>query len=149
MFGDDWGQQKGLIFGRRLWQRFIKPRITQLYGAVKRAGKAVLIHSCGQVQELFPELIEAGLDVFNPFQPEVMDPYEMKRQFGSRLAFLGGVSVQKLLPFGTPQQMRDEVRRLMDGVGAGGGFIIGAVARHAGGYPAGEPVAFVEAVHAG
>ena len=66
MFGDDWGQQSGLIFGRRLWQRFIKPRIAQLYGAVKRAGKAVLIHCCGQVQELFPELIEAGLDVFNP-----------------------------------------------------------------------------------
>ncbi len=92
--------------------------------AVKRTGKAVLIHSCGQVQELFPELIEAGLDVFNPFQPEVMDPYEIKREFGSRLAFLGGVSVQKLLPFGTPQQIRDEVRRLMDGVGADGGFII-------------------------
>jgi uroporphyrinogen decarboxylase len=149
MFGDDWGQQKGLIFGRRLWQRFVKPRIRQLYGAVKRAGKAVLIHSCGKVQELFPELIEAGLDVFNPFQPDVMDPYQMKRDFGSRLSFLGGVSVQKLLPLGTPQQIRDEVRRLIDGVGAGGGFIIAPSHDMPGDIPIENLVAFVEAVHAG
>ena len=56
-----------------------------MYGMVKRAGKAVMIHSCGRVQELFPELIELGLDIFNPFQPEVMDPYEIKKQFGKRL----------------------------------------------------------------
>ena len=149
MFGDDWGQQKGLIFGRRLWQRFVKPRITQLYGAVKRAGKAVLIHSCGQVQELFPELIEAGLDVFNPFQPDVMNPYEIKREFGSRLAFLGGVSVQKLLPFGTPRQIRDEVRRLMDEVGAHGGFIIAPSHDMPRDIPLENLVAFVEAVLAG
>jgi uroporphyrinogen decarboxylase len=149
MFGDDWGQQKGLIFGHRLWRRFIKPRITQLYGAVKRAGKAVLIHSCGQVQELFPELIEAGLDVFNPFQPEAMDPYETKRRFGARLTFWGGVSVQKLLPFGTPPQIRDEVRRLIDGVGAGGGFIIGPSHDMPGDIPLENLLALVEAVHAG
>jgi uroporphyrinogen decarboxylase len=149
MFGDDWGQQQGLLFGRRLWQRFIKPRIIRLYGMVKRAGKAVLIHSCGQVQELFPELIEAGLDVFNPFQPEVMDPYQIKRQFGSRLTFLGGVSVQRLLPFGTPQQIRDEVRRLMDGVGAGGGFIIAPSHDMPGDIPLENLLAFIEAVHAG
>lgn len=149
MFGDDWGQQRGLIFGRPLWQRFIKPRISRLYAPVKRAGKAVLIHSCGQVQSLFPELIEAGLDVFNPFQPEVMNPYEIKRQFGSRLTFLGGVSVQKLLPFGTPQQIRDEVRRLIDGVGVDGGFIIAPSHDMPGDIPVENLVAFVEAVHAG
>ena len=65
--GDDWGQQNGLIFGGRLWRRFIKPRLARMYGMVKRAGKAVMIHSCGRVQELFPELIELGLDIFNPF----------------------------------------------------------------------------------
>jgi uroporphyrinogen decarboxylase len=149
MFGDDWGQQRGLLFGHRLWQRFIKPRIARLYAAVKAAGKAVLIHSCGQVQQLFPELIEAGLDVFNPFQPDVMNPYEIKRQFGSHLAFLGGVSVQKLLPFGTPQQIRDEIRRMMDIIGAGGGFIIGPSHDMPGDIPLENLVAFVEAVHAG
>jgi uroporphyrinogen decarboxylase len=94
-------------------------------------------------------LIEAGLDVFNPFQPEVMDPYEIKTHFGSRLTFWGGVSVQKLLPFGTPQQIRDQVRRLMDGVGADGGYIIAPSHDMPGDIPLENLVAFVEAVHAG
>ena len=66
LFGDDWGQQKGLLFGARLWRRFIKPRLAVLYGAVKRTGKAVLIHCCGKVQELFPELIDPGAGRIQP-----------------------------------------------------------------------------------
>ena len=77
----------------------------------RQRGKFVIIHSCGKVQELFPELIEIGLDFFNPFQPEVMDVVEMKRQYGDRLTFLGGVSTQKVLPYGTP----DDVRRRPSG----------------------------------
>jgi uroporphyrinogen decarboxylase len=145
-FGDDWGQQRGLLFGAPLWRRFVKPRIAQLYGMVKRAGKAVLIHSCGRVQELFPELIALGLDVFNPFQPEVMDPYEMKRQFGRELTFLGGVSVQTLLPFGTSQQVRDETCRLMEVIGQGGGFIIAPSHDMPGDIPLENMVAFIETV---
>jgi len=148
-FGDDWGQQNGLIFGGRLWRRFIKPRLARMYGMVKRAGKAVLIHSCGRVQELFPELIELGLDVFNPFQPEVMDPYEMKKQFGSELTFLGGMSVQRLLPFGTPQEIRDEACRLMEHVGRGGGFIIAPSHDMPGEIPIENMVAFIETVRNG
>jgi len=71
-----------------------------------------------------PELIELGLDIFNPFQPEVMDPYEIKQKYGRKLSFLGGMSVQKLLPFGTPRAVRDETLRLLEQVGRGGGFII-------------------------
>lgn len=149
MFGDDWGQQSGLLFGPRLWRRFIKPRVARMYGAVKQAGKAVFIHCCGKVQSLFPDLIELGLDVFNPFQPEVMDPYEIKRQFGHALAFYGGLSVQKLLPFGTPHEIRDETRRLMDEVGQGGGFIIAPSHDMPGDIPIENMVAFVEAVQAG
>jgi uroporphyrinogen decarboxylase len=146
MFGDDWGQQNGLLFGRRLWRRFIKPRITRMYGLVKRAGKAVIIHSCGKVQELFPELIELGLDVFNPFQPEAMDPLETKARFGRDLAFYGGVSVQRLLPFGTPRQIRDEVRRLSDAVGRDGGYIIAPSHAMPGDIPLENLLAFIEAV---
>ena len=146
LFGEDWGQQRGLIFGPKLWRRFIKPRIAQMYAATKRAGKVVLIHSCGKVQELFPELIELGLDVFNPFQPDVMDPYEMKSLYGDRLAFYGGVSVQQLLPHGTPQMVRDEVRRLMDEVGRDGGFIIAPSHDMPGDIPVDNMVAFIEAV---
>jgi len=146
LFGDDWGQQRGLLFGRRLWQRFIKPRLAQMYAVVRRAGKAVMIHSCGKVQELFPELIELGLDVFNPFQTDVMDPGQMKRQFGDRLTFFGGVSVQSLLPRGTPQQIRDEVRRLCDTVGRGGGFILAPSHDLPGDIPLQNMVALIEAV---
>lgn len=148
LFGDDWGQQRGLLFGARLWRRFIKPRIAELYGAVKRAGKVVMIHSCGKVQELFGDLIEVGLDVFNPFQPEVMDPYEMKRQYGDRLSFFGGMSIQKLLPFGTPEQVRGEARRLAEEVGRGGGLILAPSHDMPGDIPVENIAAFVETMQA-
>ena len=117
-----------------------------MYGMVKRAGKQVLLHSCGRVQELFPDLIELGLDVFNPLQPEVMDPYEMKEWFGRDLSFLGGMSVQSLLPFGTPQAIRDETRRLMDRIGRGGGFIIAPSHDMPGDIPLENMVTFIETV---
>jgi len=149
LFGEDWGQQRGLIFSPKLWRRFIKPRIAQMYAATRQAGKTVLIHSCGKVQELFPELIDLGLDVFNPFQPDVMDPYEMKALYGDRLAFYGGVSVQQLLPHGTPQMVRDEVRRLMDVVGRDGGFIISPSHDMPGDIPVENMVALIETVREG
>lgn len=123
-FGDDWGSQRGLLMGPILWERFLKPRLARQYAAAKEAGKFVTIHSCGMVQSIFPQLIEIGLDCFNPFQPEVMDPYEMKRQFGDRLSFWGGVSTQRLLPYGTPEEVRREARRLMAEVGRDGGYIL-------------------------
>jgi uroporphyrinogen decarboxylase len=146
MFGDDWGQQNGLLFSPRLWRQLIRPCVERMYRAVHTAGKAVFIHSCGKVQSLFPELIEAGVDVFNPFQPEVMDPYETKRQWGHVLTFYGGLSIQRLLPYGTPQQVRDEARRLMGEVGRGGGFIIAPSHDMPGDIPIENLVAFVETV---
>jgi uroporphyrinogen decarboxylase len=145
-FGDDWGQQNGLLFGARHWRRFIKPRIAQLYSKTKKANKAVFIHSCGKVQELFPELIELGLDVFNPFQPEVMNPYAVKKQYGNQLTFYGGVSIQKLLPYGTPQQIYAEVKRLMKEIGQNGGFIIAPSHDMPGDIPLENMLAFIEAV---
>ncbi|MHC4253919.1 MAG: uroporphyrinogen decarboxylase family protein [Planctomycetota bacterium] len=122
-FGDDWGQQGGMIMGPALWREFVKPRIAEMYGAAKKRGGYVFIHSCGRVQEIFPDLIECGLDCFNPFQPEVMDVFEIKKAYGDRLSFYGGISTQRTLPFGTAEETRDEVRRLLDSVGAGGGYI--------------------------
>ena len=90
---------------------------------MKSRGKRVFIHSCGKVDELFPELIECGLDVFNPFQPEVIDVYEAKRRYGDRLSFYGGISTQKTLPYGTTSDVKDEVRRLLDSIGKNGGYI--------------------------
>jgi len=109
--------------GPQLWREFIQPRIRQMYQRVKAKGKLVSIHSCGKVDAVFPDLIAAGLDIFNPFQPEVMDVFAMKRQYGDRLSFFGGISTQKTLPFGTVRQVKDEVRRLLDEVGKNGGYI--------------------------
>jgi uroporphyrinogen decarboxylase len=122
-FGDDWGQQRGLIMGPVLWRKYIKGRIARLYGVVREAGKRVFIHCCGKVDEIFPDLIECGVDVFNPFQPEVMDVEEMKRRYGSRISFFGGISTQRTLPYGTTAQVKDEVRRLLDRIGRDGGYI--------------------------
>lgn len=121
--GDDWGQQHGLIMGIQLWRRFILPRIRRMYEQAHRKGWIVIIHSCGDIVELLPDLIEAGVQVLNPFQPEAMDLVSVKREYGKDLTFLGGMSVQQILPFGTPAQVRDESRRLLDQIGRDGGFI--------------------------
>ncbi len=123
-FGDDWGQQQGMLMGPTLWRRFLKPRLAQQYAAVHQTGKKVFIHSCGKVIEIFPDLIEIGLDCFNPFQPEVIDVYAAKREFGDRLSFFGGVSTQHLLPYGTPAEVKAEAKRLMTEVGRNGGYIL-------------------------
>jgi len=122
-FGDDWGQQHGLLMGYPLWREFIFPVIERMYAVVRDAGKVVFIHSCGDVDELFDDLLSIGLGVFNPFQPEVMDVEKLMRQYAGRLAFWGGVSTQRTMPFGTPDQVREEVRRMIKS-GAGGGYIL-------------------------
>jgi uroporphyrinogen decarboxylase len=123
MFGDDWGHQRGLLMGAGLWRELIGPRVRKMYALVKSRGKRVFIHSCGKVDELFADLIESGLDVFNPFQPEVIDVDEAKRRYGDRLSFYGGISTQRTLPFGSTNDVKEEVRRLLDRIGKNGGYI--------------------------
>ncbi len=123
IFGDDWGMQTGLIMGPRTWHEFIEPRIRQMYGLVRSKGKLVFIHCCGKVDRVFPELIECGVDVFNPFQPEVMDVFDVKRRYGRQLSFFGGVSVQRTLPHGTVAEVKEETKRLLEVVGRDGGYI--------------------------
>ncbi len=121
-FGDDWGQQHGLLMGPALWRKFILPQITRMYSAVRRAGKYVFIHSCGDVDELFDDLYNAGVNCFNPFQPEVMDVESLFKQYKGRLAFHGGLSTQKTLPFGTVDDVRRQSRKLLQ-MGRGGSYI--------------------------
>ncbi len=122
--GDDYGQQLGMLISPALWRRYFKPRLARLYAAAHEAGKWVFIHCCGNILEILPDLIEIGVDCFNPFQPEVMDVYAVKQQYGDRLAFYGGVSTQRLLPYGTPAEVEAEVGRLIREVGRGGGYIL-------------------------
>ncbi|MGQ8334953.1 uroporphyrinogen decarboxylase family protein [Sunxiuqinia sp. A32] len=121
-FGDDWGQQHGLIMGIDTWQEFLYPQIQRMYKKVRDAGKYVMIHSCGDVDELFPLLVDAGLNCFNPFQPEVMDLEEILPMYRGKLAFHGGLSMQKTLPFGTPEDVRSESEKLIE-LGKQGGYI--------------------------
>ncbi len=121
-FGDDWGQQSGLIMGIDTWKEFLYPRIQRMYKRVKDAGKYVMIHSCGDVDELFPHLINAGLNSFNPFQPEVMDVDQILTDYRGRLCFHGGLSMQKTLPMGTVEDVRKESKHLLE-QGKAGGYI--------------------------
>ena len=121
-FGDDWGQQTGLIMGYDLWKEFIYPRLKKMYGRVREAGKYVMIHSCGDVDVLFDDLISIGLNCFNPFQPEVMDVDAILSQYRGRLAFHGGLSMQRTLPYGTREDVERESRHLLE-IGKQGSYI--------------------------
>lgn len=123
LFGDDWGQQHGLIMGPEMWRRFIKPRVAEEYRLCHEKGMSVIIHSCGDVSEIFEDLIDIGVDMFNPFQPEVMDILKVKREFGDRMAFFGGMSTQRVLPYCVPGEVKEETRRLIRTIGAGGGYV--------------------------
>jgi uroporphyrinogen decarboxylase len=123
-FGDDWGSQRGLIMGPKLWRRFIKPRFARMVQRALSYGKTTLLHSDGDVAEIIPDLIEVGLTCLNPVQPDVMDIYWVKKEYGRDIALHGGVSVQHLLPDSTPDDLRRELQRLIRHVGKGGGFIM-------------------------
>jgi len=144
-FGDDWGQQHGLQMGPKLWRRFILPPLRRMYGAVRSAGKFVMIHSCGDVDELFDELIEIGLNCFNPFQPEVMDVAGLLRRYRGRLAFFGGLSTQRTLPFGSVEDVRNETEWLLE-LGREGGYIFAPAHAVEGDVPLENMLAFIQAV---
>ncbi len=142
-FGDDWGQQRGLQMGPKIWKEFIYPELRRMYGSVKQGGKYVFIHSCGDVDELFDDLIEIGVDCFNPFQPEVMDIFQLIEKYRSRLSFHGGLSTQQTLPYGTPQDVVWETRCLID-MGRSGGYIFGPAHDVEGDVPLSNMLAFIE-----
>ncbi|MFC1650920.1 uroporphyrinogen decarboxylase family protein [Candidatus Latescibacterota bacterium] len=142
-FGDDWGQQHGLLMGPDIWREFIRPVLTRMYWVVSDAGKYVSIHSCGDVDELFDDLVDIGLNCFNPFQPEVMDTHALVEQYRGRLAFHGGLSTQKTLPYGTVKDVRSATSELI-GLGAGGGLILSPAHSVEGDVPLENMLAFID-----
>ena len=142
-FGDDWGQQHGLQMGPGLWHEFIEPELKRMYTEVRAAGKYVFIHSCGDVDELFDSLVADGVNCFNPFQPEVMDVAELIPRFHGRLAFHGGLSTQRTLPYGTPADVRAETRRLIE-LGRNGGCILAPAHAVEGDVPLENMLAFID-----
>jgi uroporphyrinogen decarboxylase len=126
LFGDDWGDQRGVILGPDRWRTFLKPRWARIYRAVHARGKIVMSHSCGSVADIIPDLIEIGLDVLESVQPEAagMNPYELKKKFGNKITFWGCLGSQSTIPRGTPAEIRAEVRRLKKEMSRGGGYIL-------------------------
>jgi len=123
---DDLGTQKGLFVSREMFRRWFRKPLRRVVESAKRANPGVLVfmHSDGDITEIIPDLIEIGIDILNPLQPECMDIAAIKANFGSELAFWGGVGTQTTMPFGTSEEVRSCVRELVEVIGDGGGFLI-------------------------
>ena len=126
LFGDDWCDQRGCTMGPDRWRRFFKPRLARMYDRIHKAGRKAITHVCGSVAVLVPELIEIGLDVLESVQPEAaeMNPYELKRRFGKDMTFWGCLGCQNIVTFGTPEELKSEIRRLRMEMSRGGGYIL-------------------------
>ncbi|MCL5770965.1 MAG: hypothetical protein M1479_01630 [Actinobacteria bacterium] len=107
-----------------IWRKFFKNRYKKIWGIYKENNLPVMHHSCGNIIEIIPDLIEIGLDVLTPIQPEAMSPEFLSKQFGQKLSFLGGISTQKTLPFGTPLEVKNEIIERIKVLGKYGGYII-------------------------
>ena len=115
-----------MLLGPELWRKFIKPRWARVYEAVHAKGKLVISHCCGSTDGIMPDIIEMGLDVLESVQPEPtgMNPYELKKKWGDKITFWGGLGSQSTIPYGTPDEIKAEVRRLCKEMGRGGGYIL-------------------------
>jgi len=109
-FGDDYGAQKNTLISPRMWRALIKPRLEQLFAPFRERDLPILMHSDGDIAPILPDMVEIGLTTLNPVQPEVIDHHWLRETFGQRLSYYGGISTQTVLPYGTP----DEVRQAVD-----------------------------------
>lgn len=126
MLADDWGDQRGVMIGPERWRRFYKPRYARIFEAIHAQGKVAIMHCCGSAADIMGEIVETGLDVLESVQPEAagMNPYALKRAWGDKITFWGCLGSQSTIPFATPAQIRQEIRRLRGEMGKGGSFIL-------------------------
>jgi len=126
--GDDFGTQHGMIMDPGLWREIFKPRINLMFEEFRKVNPEIKLawHSCGSIPEIIPDFIEIGLDILNPLQPQAkgMDPEFLKKEYGKDLVFFGGIDIQHLLPYETPEKIRKEVKRICRILGKGGGYIL-------------------------
>jgi uroporphyrinogen decarboxylase len=123
----DLGSQHGPLISLAMFRRFVAPYVKEMIERIHSLGGRAMFHSCGMVRPFIPDLIELGVDVLDPIQPTgpEMQPEGLKRDFGDRLSFHGGMDMQNLLPHATPAQVEAEARRYCEVAGAGGGYILG------------------------
>jgi uroporphyrinogen decarboxylase len=130
IYADDIALQNGLMVSPRTYASLFKPRQKRVFDLLKRSGLKVLYHSCGSVQSLIGDLVDMGVDALNPVQVSARgmdDTAALKRQWGSRLTFWGGIDTQRVLPRGTVDEVRGEVCRRLDDLAAEGGYVLASV----------------------
>jgi uroporphyrinogen decarboxylase len=121
---DDYGTQHGLMMSPEMWREYVRPHLSEIYAKGKTNGRAIFHHTWGDVSLIIPDMIELGLDILHPVQPEAMDPFALKKEFGKDLTLCGGLPTQRLLPCGTPDEVRAEVKKLKTHMGRDGGYIL-------------------------
>jgi len=126
MLGDDVATQVDMMISPGLWRATLKPRLASVIRAAKEVNPEILIfyHGDGNMERIVPDLIEIGVEILNPVQPECMDPLRMKELFGESLAFWGCIGTQTTMPFGTPDEVKQTVGNLIASVGKGGGLLL-------------------------
>jgi uroporphyrinogen decarboxylase len=146
--GDDVGTQRGMLMSPRLFRRWLKPRLAAVIAAARTAKPEILIwyHSDGDCRPIIPDLIEIGVEILNPVQPECVDPAQIKAQYGDRLAFSGTIGTQTTMPFGTPAEVKAEVKKRIETVGRGGGLLLAPTHVLEPDVPWENILAFIEAV---
>lgn len=124
-FGDDFASQQAMLFSPTHYRRYFLPLVQRLFEIAHKHDMQVLFHSCGAIRPVLGDLVDAGLDILGVVQltAKGMDALELKQQFGQHLVFYGGVDVQQLMPYGTPDSVREEVRRLVEVLGKDGGYV--------------------------
>ena len=123
-FSDDWGSQKSLLISPSDWRKYYKEDYARMFSRVKQAGKHVWMHLCGNVESIIPDLIEIGLNVLNPVQPQAMSISELGKQYGGKVCFDGGVDIQGTMLNGNANDVKHELRSLVNTFGAyNGGYI--------------------------
>jgi hypothetical protein len=123
---DDWGTQSAMLISPAMWRSFFKPYYRAMIHEAHKLGMDFFFHSCGNVMQIIGDFVEMDVDVLNPLQPGAMDLGEIASRFGGQISFCGAIDVQYLLPTGTPQQIRDTMRRIIDTLGSpfGDGLIL-------------------------
>lgn len=123
--GDDFGGQNGPLLSPSMWVAFLKEGFQKYVQLGKAFNAYVMHHTCGSVYPLIPEMLDCDLDILQSLQPEAakMNPKRLKKEFGNRLAFQGGISIQKVLPYGSPAEVREHVKLLLNAMAPGGGYI--------------------------
>ena len=147
-FGDDYGAQRNLLFSPQMWRSLIKPRLARLFHPFKERNLPVIMHSDGQIQKILPDLIEIGLTTLNPIQPEVLDHKWLSDHYRGHLSFYGGISTQTVLPFGTVDEVKTAVFKVIDTLAPSGtGLIIAPSHRMMSDIPLKNAATLIELFH--